>query len=68
MIYILLIWTVVGASDSPGSQMHAYYDWRPIGEFHANKSERNYDGKELCEQAAKQLGLQIKNYRCVRSM
>jgi hypothetical protein len=26
MIYILMIWTVVGASDSKGGYMHAYRD------------------------------------------
>lgn len=67
MIYILLIWTVVGASDS-GGPMKAYYDWRPLGEFHLEDGRMNKTtAKEMCEQAARQLGLKTENYRCVRS-
>lgn len=68
MIYILLIWTVVGASDSRGGQMKAYRDWRPLGEFHLEDGRMNkISAKEMCEQAARQLGLKTENYRCVRS-
>ena len=67
MIYILLIWTVVGASDSRGGQMKAYRDWRPLGEFHHDNWERKYTAHEMCERAARELGLKTENYRCVRS-
>ncbi len=66
-IYILMIWTVVGASDSKGGPMKAYYDWRPVGEFHMDTWERKYTAKEMCEEGARQLGLKPENYRCVRS-
>lgn len=68
MIYILLIWTVVGASDSRGGVMKAYHDWRPLGEFHMEDGRMNkISAKEMCEQAARELGLKTENYRCVRS-
>lgn len=61
MIYILMIWTVVAASSGP---MKAYYDWRPIGEFHSSFADTASD---RCELAARQLGLKSDAYRCVRS-
>lgn len=67
MIYILLIWTVVGASDSRGGLMKAYYDWRPLGEFHYEREGRGKTAQEMCNDAAKALGLKYENYRCVRS-
>ena len=68
MIYILLIWTVVGASDSRGGPMKAYHDWRPLGEFHMEEGRiGKKTAREMCEEAARQLGLKIENYRCVRS-
>lgn len=68
MIYILLIWTVVGASDSRGGSMKAYYDWRPLGEFHMEEGRMNKKtALEMCEDAASQLGLKSDAYRCVRS-
>jgi hypothetical protein len=71
MIYILLIWTVVGASDSRGGPMKSYHDWRPLGEFQAEVSNIGFqNGKtaqQMCEEAARQLGLKSENYRCVRS-
>lgn len=71
MIYILMIWTAVAASDSRGGSMKAYYDWRPLGEFHNgefhNPRYNDPDAKQRCEDAAKQLGLKTENYRCVRS-
>lgn len=68
MIYILLIWTVVGASDSRGGNMHAYRDWRPLGEFHMEEGRMGKKSAlEMCEDAARQLGLKNGNYRCVRS-
>ena len=42
-------------------------DWRPLGEFHQEIQERKYNAKEMCEQAARELGLKTENYRCVRS-
>lgn len=62
MIYILLIWTVVGAGPQGRSM-----DWRPLGEFRADDWERKYNAKEMCERAAQELGLKMENYRCVRS-
>ena len=68
MIYILLIWTVVGASDSKGGPMKAYHDWRPLGEFHMEEDRiGKMPARQMCEEAAKQLGLKYENYRCVRS-
>ena len=68
MIYILMIWTAVAASDSRGGPMKAYYDWRPLGEFHLEDGRMNKKtAQEMCEEAAKQLGLKTENYRCVRS-
>jgi hypothetical protein len=67
MIYILMIWTVVGASDSKGGYMHAYRDWRPLGEFHMIDQGRTKTAQQMCEDAARQLGLKTENYRCVRS-
>ena len=68
MIYILLIRTVVGASDSRGGTMKAYRDWRALGEFHLEDGRMNKTtAKEMCEEAARQLGLKTDAYRCVRS-
>jgi hypothetical protein len=69
MTYILMIWTVVGfagMSHSTATKM----DWRPLGEFY-NEADRTAQGfktaKEMCEKAARELGLKTENYRCVRS-
>ena len=68
MIYILLIWTVVGVADTSGSPTVIKYDWRPLGEFHTTREfERKVTGLELCEDAARRLGLKTENYRCIRS-
>lgn len=69
-IYILMIWTMVGASGSTGrgGYMKAYYDWRPLGEFHMEEGRMGKKtAQEMCEDAARQLGLKTENYRCVRS-
>jgi hypothetical protein len=67
-IVILVIWTVVGASDSRGGQMKAYYDWRSLGEFHMEEGRFNQKtARQMCEEAARQLALKTENYRCVRS-
>jgi hypothetical protein len=63
MTYILYIWTVVAlAGDHHGVSKQAM-DWRPIGEYH------DFAGKaqDKCENAARQLGYKLENYRCVRS-
>lgn len=67
-IYILMIWTVVGASDSNGSPLKAYYDWRPLGEFHMEEGRINKrTALQMCEEAARQLNIKSDRYRCVRS-
>jgi hypothetical protein len=67
-IYILMIWTVVGASDSQGGPMKAYHDWRPLGEFHLEDGRMGRkSAREMCESAARELGLKTDAYRCVRS-
>lgn len=67
MIYILVLWTAVAAGPfMADNQSGVKYDWRPIGEFQAD-SERKYTAREMCENAAQDLGLKTKNYRCVRS-
>jgi hypothetical protein len=61
-MYILYIWTAVAlAGDHHGISKQAM-DWRPIGEYHTTSSA---DGRDLCESAARQLGLN--SYRCVRN-
>lgn len=53
MTYILMIWTVVA--------MNTHYiktDWRSIGEFNS---------QQLCQDAARELGIKSTDYRCVRS-
>ena len=64
MTYILVIWTVVAGMASPK------YDWRPLGEFHMEEGRYGPGQKtalQMCEEAARQLGLKAENYRCVRS-
>ena len=73
MIYILMIWTVVGV----GGDRHGIgvggkaTDWRPLGEFHTELRNSGFqNGKtaqQMCEDAARQLGLKSENYRCIRS-
>jgi hypothetical protein len=53
MTYILMIWTVVAMST-----YHTKSDWRPLGEFHS---------QQLCENAARDMGIKSTDYRCVRS-
>jgi hypothetical protein len=68
MIYILLIWTVVGVGDAKGSRTVIKYDWRPLGEFHMEEGRMGKKtAREMCEDAARQLGLKTDVYRCVRS-
>jgi hypothetical protein len=68
MIYILMIWTVVGVGDAKGSRTVVKYDWRPLGEFHMEEGRMGKKtAREMCEDAARQLGLKTEAYRCVRS-
>ena len=71
MIYILMIWTVVAASDSRGGPMKIYQDWRPLGEFHAETGKNGFQlgktAQQMCENAAQELGLKSEVYRCIRS-
>ena len=62
MTYILIIWTVVACVPAV-----CKYDWRPVGEFHQEVLERKISAQEMCENAARQLGLKTNEYRCVRS-
>ena len=66
MTYILMIWTVVAMGGDRHYQAKAY-DWRPIGEFHQDNWERKYNAREMCERAARELGLKTDAYRCVRN-
>jgi hypothetical protein len=70
MTYILMIWTVVAMAGDRYYQAKAH-DWRPIGEFQAETGKSGpHLGKtaqEMCEEAARQLGLKSQNYRCVRN-
>lgn len=63
MTYILMIWTVVAMAGDRHYQAKSY-DWRPIGEYHSSFA---VEGRERCEDAARQLGLKTENYRCVRN-
>lgn len=65
MIYILMIWTVVGYAGTQSST-HTKMDWRPLGEFY-NVPDTGKTAQQMCEDAARQLGLKSENYRCVRS-
>jgi hypothetical protein len=67
MIYILMIWTAVAASDSRGGPKDVLRDWRPLGEFHMVDQGRTKTAQQMCEDAARRLGLKTENYRCVRS-
>ena len=71
MIYILMIWTVVGVGGDRHGIGGRATDWRPLGEFHAELLNSGFqNGKtaqQMCEDAARQLGLKSENYRCVRS-
>ena len=62
MIYTLYLWTVVAMAGDRHLQAKAM-DWRPVGEYHDFAGT----GQAKCEEAARQLGLKIENYRCVRS-
>lgn len=57
MNHILMIWTLVGFAGT-NSSTYKVYDWRPLGEFAT---------QQRCEEAARQLVIDPKNFRCVRS-
>lgn len=66
--YILVIWTVVASVGDRHGIVARSMDWRPIGEFHLDQGRMG--GKtalEMCEEAARQLNLNLDRYRCVRS-
>jgi len=65
MIYILMIWTVVGYAGTQSST-HTKMDWRPLGEFY-NSPDVGKTARQMCEDAAQQLGLKTDAYRCIRS-
>ena len=67
MTYILMIWTVVAMGGDRHYQARAH-DWRPLGEFHLEDGRMNKTtAKEMCEAAARELGLKTDVYRCVRN-
>ena len=68
MTYILVIWTIVAVqgTGTGNHNMHRERDWRPIGEFH-NVPDAGKTAQQMCEDAARQLGLKSDAYRCVRS-
>lgn len=70
MIYILMLWTVVGYAGT-GTSTYTKHDWRPLGEFQAEISNSGLQtgktAQQMCEDAARQLNLKADTYRCVRS-
>lgn len=74
MIYILMIWTVVGFAGA-GTQYSRDWkterDWRPLGEFQAEMNGHGFQtgktAQQMCEDAANQLGIKPDRYRCVRA-
>jgi hypothetical protein len=65
-----MIWTVIAMGGDRHYQAKAY-DWRPVGEFQKETGmsgpQQGKTAQQLCEEAARQLGLTTENYRCVRS-
>ncbi len=67
MTYILMVWTVVAMTGDRHYQAKSY-DWRPLGEFHMEEGRMNKkSAQEMCQEAARELGLKPENSRCVRS-
>ena len=62
-----MIWTVVAVGGDRHGIGGKVADWRPLGEFHNDNWERKYNAKQMCEEAARELGLKTENYRCIRS-
>jgi hypothetical protein len=69
MTYILYVWTVVGLVGSHHGIGGQAMDWRANGIYESStfNTEGYVDGRDKCEQAARQLGLKSDKYRCVRS-
>ena len=65
MTYVLMIWTVVAMAGDRFGQTKAM-DWKPVAEFQDSNIPPQL-AQEKCETAARQLGLQFQNYRCVRT-
>lgn len=74
MVYILVIWTVVGYAGA-GTQFNPRwekeYDWRPIGEF-VNEagsfgSSKQRSALQMCQAAAQELNLKPERYRCLQA-
>lgn len=65
MTYVLMIWTVVAMAGDRHYQAKEY-NWKVLGEFHDSTIPPQL-AQEKCEAAARQLGLQFQNYRCVRT-
>jgi hypothetical protein len=67
MIYILMIFTAVAGGVRPNyNGLEVQRDWRPLGEFY-NSVDIGKNARQMCEDAAQQLGLKTDAYRCVRS-
>lgn len=66
MIYILMIWTVVAVGGDRHGIGGKVADWRPLGEFY-NSVDIGKNARQMCEDAAQQLGLKSDAYRCIRS-
>jgi hypothetical protein len=67
MIYILMIFTAVAGGVRPNySGVEVQRDWRSLGEFY-NSVDIGKNARQMCEDAAQQLGLKSENYRCIRS-
>jgi hypothetical protein len=64
MIYILMVWTTVAVTGDRYYQ-NKVMDWRPVGEFHTSVDSKS--AKQMCEDAGRELGLKVENFRCVRA-
>jgi hypothetical protein len=66
-----MIWTVAGVGDAKGSPTVIKYDWRPLGEFYSETNSHGFqvgkNAQQMCDEAARQLGLKSDAYRCIRS-
>jgi hypothetical protein len=68
MTYILVIWTIVAVqgTGTGNYNMVKDRDWRPIGEFY-NSPDSGKNARQMCEDAARELGRAAGTYRCIRS-
>lgn len=60
MSYVLMYWTVVAAGGV--NEYNRVYDWRPLATFVAYVGA---PAEPRCHEAARQLNLDAKRYRCV---